>query len=320
MAQQAQAQSKTDAVKAFNAAFKMSQNGQIKQAIQKFEDTIQLCDKVGKSAADIKKKAEQQLPPLNYRLAAQYYKQKNIAASVKQFEKTYQIAKKYGNNNIAKRSKENVPKLYYFQGNSAYQQGNYQAALKAYDNAIQKDPQYAKAYYQKGLTYMKMDKSSDATHLQVALKMWDQAISIGKKADDGVTVRHAKQAASGFLVYKGANASQHKHYSEGIKLLKKSLNYNNTNPNAYYRLAQAYNNIEKYHEAIQNAKTALKYEKGGKTDKAKIWFELGSAYQKLNDKDQACKAFQNSAYGSFKASADHAMKYELKCKSATASK
>lgn len=321
VAQKAQAQTKTDAIKAFNKAFKLAQNNQVKQAIQGFQNCIMISNEVGQKAQDIKKKAEQQLPPLHYRLAALYYKQQKIDSSISEFESTYKVAKKYGNNSIAQRSKENVPKLYYFKGNMAYQKGNYKVALQAYDNAIQKDPQYAKAFYQKGLTYMKMDKSNaDVSHLQEALKMWNQAIKTGNKIGDSITVRRAKAAAGSFLVYKGAKASEAKHYTTGIKLIKQSFNYTKTNSNAYYRLAQAYNHIKDYHEAIKNGETALKYEKGGKTDKAKIWFEIATGYQKLKEKDKACKAYENAAYGAFKASADHAMKYELKCKSATASK
>jgi len=319
VAQQAEAQSKADVVKAFNAAFKLAQNGQNKEAIQKFEDCIQLANKVGKSAEDIKQKAQEQLPPLNYKLAADYYRNKDIDGAIQQFEKTYQVAQKYGNKQIAERSKMNVPKLYYYEGTTDYQKGDYNAALKAYDNAIQREPQYAKAFYQKGLCYMKLDKGTDATHLDEALKMWDQAISIGTKVKDSGTVRRAKSAASSFLVYKGANANKAKKYDLGIKFLKRSLNYDNSNPNAYYRLAQAYNNKGEYRSAVSNGKLSLKYEKGGKTDKAKIWYEIGTAYKYLKEKSNACNAFQNAAYGNFKASADHQMKYEVKCDQASAS-
>ena len=61
--------------------------------------------------------------------------------------------------------------------------------------------------------------------------------------------------------------------------------------------------------------SALEYEQGGSTDKAKIYFEIGFAHQMLDNKADACTAFSKSSFGSFKAPSEHKMEFELKCKS-----
>ena len=82
-------------------------------------------------------------------------------------------------------------------------------------------------------------------------------------------------------------------------------------------MAEAHNKIQEWNQAIQYAEKGLNLETGGTTDQAKYYFELGNAYQGLGQKEQACNAFSNAAYGSFKSPAEHAMDYELECEEAT---
>lgn len=314
VAQHVQAQTKSDVIKTFNEAYEYAKKGDNQQAIDTFQKCIQQADQVGAPASDIKQKAQEQLAPLHYKLAADYYRQQKMSESIQAFKDAMQVAEKYGNKDIAERCKENIPKLYYAKGNMEYMNGDYQNALQDYDNSLKLDPNNAKPYYQKGLTYKNMDKGNkNVDKLQDALNMWDQAIKVGQKSQDNLTVRQAKRAASDFLVYKGAKASGAKSYKTAIELLKKSLNYDTTNPNAYYRLAETYNKVNAPHDALKYGDLALKYEKGGKTDKAKIWYEIGTAHKNLKEKKEACSAFEQAAYGAFKQIADHELKYDLKC-------
>ena len=314
VAQKVQAQTKTDVIKTFNQAFEYAKKGNNQQAIDTFQKCITLADQVGPSASDIKQKAQQQLAPLHYKLAADYYRQHKMSESIQAFEDAMKVAQKYGNKDIAERCKENIPKLYYAKGNMEYMNGDYQDALQDYDNSLKLDPNNAKPYYQKGLTYKNMDKGNkNVDKLQQALDMWDKAIQVGEKNQDNITVRQSKRSASDFLVYKGAKAEQGKDYKTAISLLKKSLTYDSRNPNAYYRLAETYNKVHSSHDALKYGEMALKYEKGGKTDKAKIWYEIGTAHKNLKQKKEACSAFEQAAYGAFKQIADHELKYDLKC-------
>ncbi len=312
--QNVQAQSKSDVIKTFNQAYQYAKQNDYQQAIDTFQKCIQLADKVGPTATDVKQKAQEQLAPLHYRLAADFYRQKKMSESIQAFEDAMKVAEKYGNKDIAERCKQNIPKLYYAKGNMEYMNGDYSSAIQDYDNALKLDPNNAKPYYQKGLSYKSMDKGNkNVDKLKEALDMWDKAIEIGQKSQDNVTVRQAKRAASDFLVYKGANDTEAKQYKTALELLKKSLNYDATNPNAYYRLAETYNKVHSSANALKYGEMALKYEKGGKTDKAKIWFEIGTAHKNLKQKKEACSAFEQAAYGSFKQIADHELKYDLKC-------
>lgn len=311
------AQSKADAIKAYNKAFELAKNEQYSQAIAAYVNTISICDKLGDEGKDIKEKAESKLPPLHFRQAASYYtdfkKNSDLSAldkAIDAFQETHDVAQKYGDSDIASRSKSFIPKLHYIKGIVLYQQQKYDQSLAALDKAIDISPdhQYAKAYYQKALILKKQDNLSDA------LDMYDQAIQIGMKNNDQQIVRKAKESARDELVYRGAEATKAKDYKESVDLLQRALQYDSESSKAYYRLAEAYNKQAMWDAALNASDKALKYESGSKTDRAKIYFEKGTALKNMGNKIAACEAFENAAYGSFKQPAEHQMEYELKCK------
>lgn len=308
------AQTKKDAIEAFNKGYELVQKDSTQAAINKFEQSASIAGKVGPDAKDIQQKAQDQLPPLYYRLAVNAYQNHDIKGAIQGFQKSAEVAQKYGNKEYVQRSKTNVPKLYYALANKELQQGQYQDALDASNKATQLDPNDAKPYYQRGLIYKKMTKMDEA------LQQFDKAVALAKQTNDVVTRNAAQKAAKYYLLKAGVQAQQKKDYKEAVNLLTKALDYDSSFASAYYRLAETYNKMGEWGKALQEADNALKYEKGSKTDKAKIWFEAGVAQQAMKNKDKACTAFKNASYGSFKASADYKITQELKCNEAQASR
>jgi tetratricopeptide (TPR) repeat protein len=190
-------------------------------------------------------------------------------------------------------------------------QENYEAADAEFDRAIEINANYAKAFYQKGLVHKNLDEGT----VEAFLQWFDRAIVLGEAQNDGEVVRLSKDAAHAELLYRGAKLIQDGKYSAAIELLRASLEYNLESADSYYRLAEASNKLERYDDAIKNGNLAITYEQGGSTDKAKIYFEIGLAYQMKGEKAKACEAFSSATYGSFRAPSEHKMEFELKCES-----
>ena len=311
------AQTKTDVIKTYNKAFDYAKNNNYDQAIATYIQTIQMADKVGAEAADIKQKAQDKLAPLHFQQAADLYRTfkkkptvENIDAVIDGFEQTHKVAQQYNDEDIASRSQSFIPKLYYTKSIILFKQSKYQESLSALDEAINLSPNYSKAYYQKGIVLKNMDKNN----LEKTIDMFDKAVEVAKKTNDTQIARKATEAARDELVYQGAQKTEGKDYKEAVPLLERALKYDSESASAYYRLSEAFNKMAMWDKAINNANMALKYEKGGKTDRAKIYFELGTALKNKGNKSAACDAFSQAAYGSFKAPAEHQMEYELKCK------
>ena len=63
-------------------------------------------------------------------------------------------------------------------GIAQYELGNYEAAMAYYDRAIRYDPSYAEAYYQRGLVFIEMDKTS------FAVEDFEHALALGLMMDE----------------------------------------------------------------------------------------------------------------------------------------
>ncbi|HKK44384.1 MAG TPA: tetratricopeptide repeat protein [Balneolaceae bacterium] len=314
------AQTKRDAVKTYNKALELVKDGKYEQAINMYNQALNQAKKLGDDGKDIVQRCESKLPQIYYQLALQKYRAfkkqqslSNMDATIEAFQNTADIAKEYSDKQISNKATNVITQLLYSKSLIQYQQKSYNDALATLDKVISRNPNYANAYYQKGVVV----KHMDSKNFEKAIDLFDKAIQIGQKTNSNQVVSGAKQSARDELIYQGAQSTEHKNYDTAIKLLQKALTYDSKSADAHYRLAEAYNKSQQWQKALDEAKKGLQYETGGKTDKAKIYYELATAYQGLGQKDQACSAYGNAAYGSFKASAEHQMQYELKCKSTT---
>lgn len=314
------AQDKASAIKAYNKALELTKAEQYEEAINMYNQAIAQAEQLGEEGNDIITRAEKQLPQVYYQMALTQYrtfqKEKtlnNLNSTIAAFQEAADISEEYGDGQRADKAENIVTQLMYSKSILQYQNNNLEDAIATLDNVIDRNANYAKAYYQKGIVV----KNLNSADLDRVLDLFDQAIEVGEKTNDSKIVRQANEAAAEELVYRGARAIENKQFDRAIELLQRALNYDSTLANAYYRLAEAHNKRQNWSEAVKFAKQALEYESGGRTDQAKIYFELGTAYQGLGQQSEACSAYKNAAYGSFKSPAEHQMEYELKCESTT---
>ncbi|MDX1638143.1 MAG: tetratricopeptide repeat protein [Balneolaceae bacterium] len=311
------------AVTAFNKALENANASEYEQAINMYNQAISLAEQSEfEKAPDIVDRAQSQLPSIYYQLAVTRYKNfqknKNLSSldeAMDSFQEAADISEEYGNGQIADKSGNIVTQLLYTKSIIQFKSQQYDDAIASLDQAIERNPNYAKAYYQKGLVI----KNKNDQNLDTALEMFDKAIEIGSKPEvnDQQIVRQATTAAHDNLIYRGVQAMEDKNFDESAELLNRALNYNAESADAHYRLAELHNKRTNWDQALTHARKALDLESGGKTELAKIYFELGTALKAQGKKSEACSAFKNAAFGSFKSPAEHQMEYELKCESTT---
>ncbi|MCW9707331.1 tetratricopeptide repeat protein [Fodinibius salsisoli] len=310
------AQDKREAIKTYNQALELMKANEFEQAANMFTQAIAQAEELGEEGNDIVERSQGQLPGVYFSMAKQEYRNFQSAKSMSSLEATIdafgeagEVADEYGNSQIADKVPNILTQLTYTKSLLQYQQQSFDQALATLDQVIEDNPNYAKAYYQKGIITKKMDSGS----LDDALGFFDKAIELGTQNNNNQIVARAQSAAADELVYRGSQANQNNSYSEAITLLNRALEYDDASSDAYFRLAEAYNGQQNWQQAVSAANKALELSNGGRTDKAKTYFALGTAYQGLGQSSDACDAFTNAAYGTFKSSAEHKMEYELKC-------
>lgn len=304
---------RTQITNAYNAAQEKATAGSYTEAIEEFEDVYEDAEEAG--LADIQDLVVGQLPRIYSAKASEAYKgfQANqsletIDAAIEAFQEAQEAATEYGESSIAAQMANNIPQLYYVKSLVQFRQEDLDGASATLDQAIAANSNYAQAYFQKAIV---MRKQGNATTDVVT--MFDQAISLADMYGQGQVASRATDQAVQTLLSAGAQAVQDNQLTQGIELLTRAADYDTGEADVFFRLAEAYNKRSLYNEAISSAQRALDLESGGVADKAKIYFELGFAYQMQNNKDAACSAMKNASYGDFRDPANHKMEFELKC-------
>lgn len=318
------AQTKTEAIQAYNAGLEAVTANNYEKAIASLNQALTIANQIGPDGVDIKTRAENQIPTVYFRKASAQYKAfqkskdvKDLNSAITAFQEVVTIGEKFNDTKVAPRAKGVIPQLYYTKSVIFYNNGEFTKADQAVDEAINKNSNYAVAYYQKAKILKKQSDTNDDgiidNNVDQLLNWYDRAIQVGDATNQGDIADKAREAAHDELLAVGTRASEEGNVTYAIEMLTTALEYNSESPNIYYRLSEAYNKNSNAQKAVDNAQKALEYENGGKTDKAKIYFELGYAQQTLGNKSQACDAFTNALYGSFKSPAEHKMEFELKC-------
>lgn len=326
IASSAFAQTQTDAVKAFNSGLEEANAGNFDAAIASLTQALTIAEKLGPEGEDIKNRSERQIPTVYFKKAAAVYRNyqqsrdlADLDEAIAAFREAADVAEEFNDDQIASRAKGVIPQFFYQKSVTYYSNEDYEKSNEAVDKALNENSNYAAAYYQKAKIIKKVnDTEGDGIidqNIDEMLEWYDRAISVGQATNKRDIAEKAREAAHDELLAVGTTASEDGKLDNAIEMLTKALNYNDESADVYYRLAETYNKAGNPEKAVENANQALDYENGGRTDKAKIYYELGYAHQTLGNKSVACDAFSNALYGSFKSPAEHKMEYELKCDS-----
>ncbi len=303
----AQAQSLEDAITKFNEGFVLfNEQGDFQAAIEKFKETIVIADEVGSEANDIRERAVGQIPRLAFMHAAQFVRERDLEGAVDAFQEAARLAESYGDEQIMRRSRGNLPALHLNLGNQLFRDEQNEAALEQYRKAIELNPSYISAYYQKALVYR---RTGD---LDNALENFDISIDLAREAGEQDNLERSQRAARDYLVFLASEQIDEEYFNRALDLLNRAAGYGES-ASMHYRFAEVYNNQRRYSDARTSAERALELETGGRLDRARIYFELGLAHKGLENTQAACSAFRNAMVGDFRSPAEHEIEHELNC-------
>ena len=312
------AQDQAAAITAYNEARELAQAKDYSAAIDKYSEAIEIASQLGEGGEDIKNRSEKQIPKLYFTIAVDAFNEfrsgpslEKLDATIELFIQSEEIGINFGDTDVQRKSSSVLAQLNYQKGLMLFKREMFVESVEALDEAIRINPNYAKAFYQKALVH----KKNSPEDVDGIMGWYDQAIATAIRVNDSEVERLANQSAHGDLLFRGAKAIEAGNNTQAIELLQSSLDYFSESSDSYYRLAEASNKLQRYNDAIQYSSQALGHETGGNTDKAKIYFELGLANQMLENKGEACSAFESASYGSFKQPSEYKMEFELKCKS-----
>jgi tetratricopeptide (TPR) repeat protein len=299
-------QDRNAVVEAYNEGAKTMQTD-TKAAIKAFENVINLAEKAGGTADDLKEKAIQVLPGLYVKEAAAAASQKKPPTEIVRAAKAALAAsEKYGN----KASQENAQRIliqgYNAMGSGYFSKKDYENAVKSFDSLLAVNPDYNPALFNKALIYR---AQNDPESFE---KTMDAYIENLRSANDTEKLNQATSMALEYFRAAGSQANQANNLDEALAQLDKAAKYGD-DKDLFYYYADVYNKQKKFDKGEEFARKGLEMEQGAAEAKAKFYFQLGLAQAGKNQTAEACESFRNSLYGTF-AEPSKAQRTNLKCK------
>ncbi len=310
----AQEEARAQAVQLYNEAQELAGNSQFQDAIDVYRDALRIARE--NQFEDIIEFVEERLPRVYASRASNAFRDyqsqrtmESVNRAIEYFKLSEDAANEFNNTQIAQQAANAIPQLYYVRSILNFRQDNYDAAMEDLDTALELNPNYAAAYYQKGI----VQKQINPDDVDAFIQWYDQAIALASQFNDNRTLQNATTGARDELIFRAVNLADQRRFNDAINLLNRVENYDPQSDEAQYRLAEISNERGNWGTAETHARRALEYHTGGVADKAKIYFELGTALKGQGNIEAACTAFENARYGNFTEPANHELQFELKC-------
>lgn len=310
----AQDEARGEAIQLYNQAQEVAGENQFDDAISLYRDALSVAEE--NELTDIVELIEERLPRIYNSRAGNAYQEfqserslETVSRAVEYFQESQEVAEEFGNEELAQQARGAIPQLVYVRSVVHYRQENYEDAMADLNEALELNPNYATAQYQKAVVMKQMNPSD----VEEWLAQYDTAIEVAQEVDDSETLENARENAAEELVYRAVNLSEERQFDRAIELLNMAREYDETAHEIPFRLAEIANKQANWSDAETYANESLDLHTGGVADKAKIYFELGTALKAQGENEPACSAFENARYGDFTEPANHELQYELKC-------
>ena len=310
----AQDDPRAEAVQLYNSAQELAGDNQFLDAIDVYREALEIAR--DNDLDDIVELVEERLPRVYASRASHAYRQfqsernvDNVNRALEYFKDSQAAAEEFNDQQVAQQAMGAVPQLYYVRSVIHFREDNYSDAMADLDTAIEMNENYAVAYYQKGI----VQKAMDPENVEEFMQWYDRAIEIAQQTNDDRTLQNARNGARDELIYRAVNLAEERSFNRAVELLERVEQYDPNSYEAKYRLAEIANERGNWSTAEQNARRALDLHTGGVADKAKIFFELGTALKGQGNYEAACSAFEDARYGDFTEPANHELQFELEC-------
>ncbi|MDM8004363.1 MAG: hypothetical protein QUS66_15940 [Bacteroidota bacterium] len=299
------AQDRNEVIAAYNEGAKAMQTD-VRAAITSFEKVIELSDKVGETANDLKQKAVQVLPGLYYKLAATAYNEKKPATEIIAASKLAgAMAEKYGSKTHGENSKKILVNGYYKMASEFFSANDYDNAMLAFDSVLTLNPDHIASIYNKALIYRNRDQ---ADQFEQTIDLFLSKLDPAKDSDK---ITQAKGGALEYFRAAGSKANSANKLDDALALLNRAAKYGD-DKTLFYFFADVYNKKNSFSEGAEYAQKGLDLETGDAEAKAMFYYQLGVAQVGKGDTAAACESFKNAVYGPF-AEAAKAQRTNLKC-------
>jgi len=221
------------------------------------------------------------------------------------FTRAAQLAAEAGDQEVANRANKILAQLDFRNGKALSDAESFEAAIEHFDKGIEHFPTYINNYQGRALALRKLNREEES------IAAFMTVIEVGERISDHNAINTAQESIRNFYHFKASAALAQRQTptrtdaEEAMGHLATLQEYLDPDADTYFYLATAHSVLGEYDQAVGFADQALEIHRGSRNDKAKIFFVKGEALMYMGQTADAKEAFQNAAFGSYKASAEH---------------
>jgi tetratricopeptide (TPR) repeat protein len=298
------AQTIEQAAELFNEGRAMINEGKNKEAIDKLEASIKMCEELGEEGDELRNQAVSVMPNLYYNYAKSLFDANQIDESIRMYKKTLEVAKKYNDLEVFTMTNNVLAQLFLKNGNDKFREKDYVGAVADLKQSLEFDPNNTTSLLLMAYSYRRLDNTEEM------IRYFQATIDAGDKNDRNAP--KASEALMGHYMNTGAKLLNARNTAEGLKYLDTAAIYGESGDLLYY-YAVAYNIEQKWDQAIEAAEKAITLDPNNRENVAKYNFEIGSAYFGKKDNTRACEAYKKANFGRTALRAEPMIK-SLNCK------
>lgn len=164
----------------------------------------------------------------------------------------------------------------YAEGNKLFDENKTELAVEAYKQAVEKNPDFADAWFKLGVSYALIEKQNEIDSLNEENPEETPTPTPAKKSKKDAPVVRTKDSEKAF--------------EKAVAAYKKILAKDKENADAYYNLGRSYNKLDEDEDAAKALKEAVKL----KPEEAIYQTEYGAILIKLAQYDEAVRALKKA--------------------------
>ena len=273
----ASAQDMAQATETYNNGAMALQMGDNAAALTAFQSALEQATACGEEGADIVSNCKEIIPKIVFAIGKDYAQAKDFINAIPQIRKAIEVAKEYGNEEVAKEAAELVPQLLMQKANGLLRTKDFAGAAEAYKEVIAGDAENGRAYLMLGQALEGTGAAADAEAAYL------KAAEFGEKED-------ADQKLSKMYVKVAAANLKAKKYQDAVDAALKSNGYVE-NATAYKVAGTASSQLKKNAEAVSYLEKYLSLSPNAK-DANQMCYTIAALSQQLGDKAKAKEYYQ----------------------------
>jgi len=147
-----------EAVTLYNEAQDLASANQLEDAIETYRAALDIANE--NELEDISERIERQLPRVYYSRASrafqQYQEERTIEAAdraIARFNEAKEAGEEFNDEQVVQQTTRALPQLYYLKSTIQFRNEDLDAAMESLDTALELNPNYPTAYYQRAIVY-----------------------------------------------------------------------------------------------------------------------------------------------------------------------